>query len=76
VVVYSNQFAMTSNPAVPASEEPNIEKATDGLHYETVDVPGVTTLTDVVYTDLEVKRLVRRLDFWILPILMISYGLQ
>jgi hypothetical protein len=54
-------------------EEPAVEKAA-GLHYETVDVPGVES--EVIFTDKEEKSLVRRLDFWILPVLMISYGLQ
>ncbi len=70
---------MSSNPipsSMPAFDNSNAEKAADGLHYETLEVPGVPTLTEVVYTDVEEKRLVRRLDFWILPILMISYGLQ
>ncbi len=51
-----------------ADEEPVTEKARD-VHYETVDIEGITA-TEVVYTDAEEKALVRKLDFWILPILM------
>lgn len=52
----------------------DIEKPS-GLHYTSLAVPGIAS-TDVVYTDSEERKLVRRLDLWLLPILMISYGLQ
>jgi hypothetical protein len=57
-----------------AIDEPATEKAKN-LHYEKVEVEGITE-AEVVYTDAEEKALVRKLDFWILPILMITYGLQ
>jgi hypothetical protein len=55
------------------TDEPVVEKP-EGLHYESLEVPGAAA--EVVYTDTEMKQLVRRLDLWILPVLMISYGLQ
>ena len=45
------------------------------VHYEMVDVEGVER-GEVVYMDAEEKSVRRKLDFWIMPILMISYGLQ
>jgi hypothetical protein len=66
---------MDSNLTTDAdvTDEPVVEKP-DGLHYETLEVPGAAS--EVEYTDPEMKQLVRRLDLWILPVLMISYGLQ
>jgi hypothetical protein len=68
VIMDSN---MTTAPDV--TDEPVVEKP-DGLHYEALEVPGAAS--EVVYTDTEMKQLVHRLDLWILPVLMISYGLQ
>jgi hypothetical protein len=62
---------LTNDPDV--TNEPVVEKP-DGLHYDTLEVPGAAS--EVVYTDPEMKQLVRWLDLWILPVLMISYGLQ
>jgi MFS transporter, ACS family, DAL5 transporter family protein len=56
------------------TDEPATEKAKD-LHYEKVEIEGITE-AEVVYTDAEERALVRKLDFWILPVLMITYGLQ
>ncbi|KAH8819381.1 major facilitator superfamily domain-containing protein [Xylogone sp. PMI_703] len=47
----------------------------DGLQYESLRFPGIPA-EDIVYTKAEERRLVRYLDFWILPVLMVSYGLQ
>ena len=65
----------TTSPtkALDVAVEPIVEKP-NGLHHETLEVPGAQS--EVVYTDQDVKSLVRRLDLWILPILMITYGLQ
>ncbi|RFU27781.1 hypothetical protein B7463_g8564, partial [Scytalidium lignicola] len=45
----------------------DIEKSED-LYYDASE--------EIFYTNAEEKCLVRRLDIWLLPILMISYGLQ
>ena len=55
-------------------EEPSVEKA-EALHCETINVPGATP-EEVVYTEEEANAIRRKLDFWIMPVLMISYGLQ
>jgi hypothetical protein len=56
------------------SAEPETEKAQD-LHCETVNTANGGP-DEVVYTEDDANRVRRKLDFWIMPILMISYGLQ
>lgn len=52
------------------------EKAfAEDIHVESVNIPGGPA-NDVAFTDRDAKRVRRKLDFWILPILMITYGLQ
>jgi hypothetical protein len=41
------------------TNEPVVEKP-NGLHYETLEVPS--TISEVVYIDLEMNQLVRQLD--------------
>jgi hypothetical protein len=54
--------------------EPATEK-TEALHCEEIKVPGKES-AEVVYTDDDFHRVGRKLDFWLMPVLMISYGLQ
>lgn len=54
----------------------NIEKDADkAIHFETIDIPGIAA-QEVTYTDHDETRLRRKLDFWLMPILMVSYALQ
>ena len=56
------------------STEPVSEK-NEALHCEEIKVPGKEN-AEVVYTDDDFNRVRRKLDLWLMPILMISYGLQ
>lgn len=47
----------------------------EALHCETVAVPGIQA-EEVVYTEEDAQRVKRKLDLWIMPILMVSYALQ
>jgi hypothetical protein len=47
----------------------------EGIYVETINVTSNLT-KEVVYTDNEAKCVRRKLDFWIMPVLMLSYGLQ
>jgi hypothetical protein len=51
------------------------EKGKESVHLETINVPGVETIK-VAYTGHDAQRVRRKLDFWLMPILMITYGLQ
>jgi len=57
--------------------EPNTSEKflEDGIHVETINIASNPT-REVVYTDREARRVLRKLDFWIMPVLMFSYGLQ
>jgi hypothetical protein len=54
--------------------EQNIEK-NEALHCEEIKVPGKEN-EEIVYTDHDFHRVGRKLDFWLMSVLMISYGLQ
>ena len=45
------------------------------LHCETLEGADVAT-EEVVYTDEDERRVRRRLDWWIIPVLIVTYGLQ
>ncbi len=45
------------------------------IHLESLNIPGQAT-EEVAYTDDDAKRVLRKLDFWIMPLMMIAYGLQ
>ena len=45
------------------------------LHSETLEGVEVAA-EEVVYTDEDERRVRRRLDWWIIPILIVTYGLQ
>jgi hypothetical protein len=45
------------------------------LHLETLNTSGVV-IENVPFTDIEARHVRRRLDMWLMPILMISYALQ
>jgi hypothetical protein len=56
--------------------DPNTsEKSLEEVHVETINLANAPA-QEVVFTDHESKLVRRKLDFWIMPILMISYGLQ
>lgn len=56
------------------SSDPQVEKAQD-LHCELVDTSKGSP-EEIVYTEEEATRVKRKLDLWIMPVLMISYALQ
>ena len=47
----------------------------ENFHLETTKSGGVV-VENLAYTDKEVRRVRRRLDIWLMPILMTSYALQ
>jgi hypothetical protein len=58
----------TMEPCDPSEKEPHI-------HLEHPDTSD-RVLTKVFYTEKEEARVRRRIDLWIVPVLMITYGLQ
>jgi hypothetical protein len=51
------------------------KKSLEDIHVEAINLANAPG-QEVVFTDHESKLVRRKLDFWIMPILMISYGLQ
>lgn len=44
-------------------------------HVESVDIGG-SLLEEVTYTESDAKAVRRKLDLWLMPVLMLTYGLQ
>jgi hypothetical protein len=53
----------------------NADEKQAHIHLEHSETPN-EELTNVVYTEKEEVRVRRHLDLWIVPVLMITYGLQ
>lgn len=63
-------------PGIEWTMEPrNADEKEPHIHLEHPEKSD-TVPTNVFYTEKEEARVVRRLDLWIVPVLMITYGLQ
>ena len=63
-------------PGIEWTMEPrNADEKKPHIHLEHPEKSD-TVSTNVFYTEKEEARVVRRLDLWIVPVLMITYGLQ
>ncbi len=58
----------------PQLEDAHLEKD-EHVHLETLNIPG-QAVEEVAYTDDDAKRILRKIDWWLMPILMGSYALQ